>query len=125
VRTDRLVFAGNVIEAIRDGLRHCYFVIADTSGDNPNVMYELGMAHAERKPAILLRRIGADGKLPKVPFDFQTESIIAYGNDMDDLRRRLEAAIAVVCGKIRSIDEVAAPDSLAVTGSQTRPASDL
>ena len=68
-------------------------------------MYELGIAHAGNKPVILLRRAHPDGTLPLVPFDFQTETIIKYTDDLDDLRRRLEAAIAVVRGKIRSLDE--------------------
>jgi nucleoside 2-deoxyribosyltransferase len=106
VRTDRLLAVGNIVEAIRDGLRHCYFAIADTTGDRPNVMYELGLAHADNKPVILLRRAAADGTLPPTPFDFQTESILKYTDDMDNLRQRLEAAIAVIRGKIRTLDEV-------------------
>lgn len=105
VRTDRSVVAGNVVEAIRDGLRHCYFAIADTTADRPNVMYELGMAHADGKPVILLRHAGADGTLSNVPFDVQSESILRYSDDMDDLRRRIEAAVAVILGKVRSVDE--------------------
>src|SRR5207237_1029961 len=85
IRTDRHVLTDNVIAAIRDGLRHCYFAIADTSGDRPNVMYELGMAHADNKPVILLRRLGRNGKFSPPPFDLQTESILAYSDDLHDL----------------------------------------
>ena len=105
VRTDRQVLAGNLIAAIRDGLRHCYFAIADTSGDRPNVMYELGMAHAGGKPVILLRRLGRSGKFSRLPFDLQTESTLSYSEDLGDLKRRLDAAIGVIRGNIRSVDE--------------------
>ncbi len=105
VRTDRSVVAGNIVDAIRDGLRHCYFAIADITGDRPNVMYELGMAHAERKPVIVLRRAGPDGELAGVPFDVQGETIFRYSDDLGDLRRRLEAGIAVILGRMRSLDD--------------------
>jgi nucleoside 2-deoxyribosyltransferase len=99
-RTDRSVPTGDVIAAIRDGINHCYFVIADTTEDRPNVMYELGLAHASNKPVILLRRANPDGSLPPAPFDFQTQSILCYTDDLNDLRRRLETAIGILSGKI-------------------------
>lgn len=93
-RTDRSVPTGDVVAAIRDGISHCFFAIADTTGDRPNVMYELGLAHAADKPVILLRRANCDGSIPPAPFDFQTQSILAYTDDLIDLRRRLEGTIA-------------------------------
>ncbi len=101
-RTDRSVTTGDVVAAIRDGISHCYFAVADTTDDRPNVMYELGFTHALGKPVILLRRANPDGSLPGAPFDFQTHSILKYDGDLIDLRRRLEAAIAVVTGKTHS-----------------------
>jgi nucleoside 2-deoxyribosyltransferase len=106
-RTDRRVLTGNVIAAIRDGLRNCFLAIADTTDDRPNVMYELGMAHASDKPVILLRRATEDGALPQAPFDIQTESIIGYTDDMDDLRRRLGDVVRAVCGGAVSRDDTA------------------
>jgi predicted Rossmann-fold nucleotide-binding protein len=98
-RTDRTVTTGDVIEAIHDGINHCHFVIADTTGDRPNVMYELGLAHAARKPVLLLRKTNPDGSLPPLPFDFQSHSILKYSADVAELGRRLEAAIAVLAGR--------------------------
>ena len=105
-RTDRSVSTGDVIAAIRDGINHCFFVIADTTDDRPNVMYELGLAHATNKPVILLRRANPDGSLPPAPFDFQTQSILKYTDDLEDLRRRLESAIAVMSGKSHGTVEI-------------------
>ncbi len=103
-RTDRSVPTGDVVAAIHDGINHCYFAIADTTEDRPNVMYELGLAHAGNKPVILLRRANPDGSLPPAPFDFQTQSILPYTDDLEDLRRRLEAAIGVLTGRIQAAD---------------------
>jgi hypothetical protein len=105
-RTDRAVPHGNVVEAIRDGLRHCHLAIADITDDRPNVMYELGMAHALDKPVILLRRAELDGSLASVPFDVQTESILKYRDDMADLRRRLEGAVAAIRGAMSLTDHL-------------------
>ncbi len=83
-----------------------FSAIADTTGDRPNVMYELGMAHAENKPVILLRRTADDGTMPPVPFDFRTESIFRYTDDLEELRRHLETIIAIIRDKIHSDDDV-------------------
>jgi hypothetical protein len=105
-RTDRSVPTGDIIAAIRDGITHCLFAIADTTDDRPNVMYELGFAHAINKPVILLRRSNPDGSPSPAPFDFQTQSILYYGDDLDELRRRLEAVIGMIGGRIRTMTEV-------------------
>jgi hypothetical protein len=104
-RTDRHVVSGNVVEKIRDGLKHCYFAIADTSGDRPNVMYELGMAHAYQKPVILLRKTVPSNEPATAPFDVSTESVLFYGDDLEDLGRRLEAGIAVISGRNFNVDD--------------------
>jgi len=98
-RTDRSVATGDVVEKIRDGISHCYFAIADTTGDRANVMYELGYAHACGKPVILLRGARPDGSSSRIPFDFRTQSVLKYTDDLQDLRGRLAAAIGMVCGK--------------------------
>ena len=43
-------------------------IIADITGANPNVLYEIGLAHALRKPVIIIRE-GTDTSL--VPFDIE------------------------------------------------------
>lgn len=98
-RTDKHLAAGNVIEAIRDGLRHCYFAIAETTGDRPNVMYELGMAHAYNKPVILLRRYERNVQHPNAPFDLGSERLLIYGEDLTELRERLKTSIRMLTGK--------------------------
>jgi hypothetical protein len=105
VRTDRLGLPGNVIETIRRALASCYLAIADTTGDRPNVMYELGMAHAAGRPVVLLRRAAPGGGVERAPFDIQSESMLTYTDDLVALRGQLEAVIAVLLGKSRSMDE--------------------
>ena len=56
LRADDEYQAGHIPSHIRHHLQHNSFVIADLSGNNPDVMYELGYAHALRKPTIILSR---------------------------------------------------------------------
>jgi hypothetical protein len=48
-------------------------VIADCTGKNPNVFYEIGMAHTVGKPVILITQ-----KREHVPFDLQDTRYITY-----------------------------------------------
>lgn len=48
-------------------------VIAECTGRNPNVFYEMGIAHTLGKPVILLTQVGDD-----VPFDLRHVRYILY-----------------------------------------------
>ena len=50
-RGDDRVLTKPILEKIVDFIRQADVVIADCSGRNPNVFYELGIAHALEKPA--------------------------------------------------------------------------
>ena len=43
-----------IMEDIWISINHAAFIVADTTGKNPNVMYELGIAHSLGKPTILI-----------------------------------------------------------------------
>ena len=57
--------------AIFDAIRDADLIIADLSGQNANVLYELGFAHALRKPTILLVDIKSGTGLPSFLAGFQ------------------------------------------------------
>lgn len=58
-------------------------VIANIDGKNPNVFYELGIAHALGKPTILV-----SNSIQDAPFDVQQNRIVLYQNN-DDLKLKL------------------------------------
>lgn len=61
LRADMISRTGEIPEQIFRQLRDCPFVIADLTGANPNVMYELGLRHTTGKVTI---QIGEKGRLP-------------------------------------------------------------
>lgn len=60
-RADMISRAGEIPEQIFRQLRDCPVVIADLTGANPNVMYELGLRHTTGRVTI---QIGEKGRLP-------------------------------------------------------------
>jgi hypothetical protein len=52
VRADKLIQPGEITEQVCLLLRDADVVIADVSGGNPNVMYELGLRHTRDKVTI-------------------------------------------------------------------------
>lgn len=68
------VFGPNVImDEINRQIAQAHFVLADLTGKNPNVFYEVGIAHAIGKPVILLAQ-----SLDDVPFDLRHRRFILY-----------------------------------------------
>jgi nucleoside 2-deoxyribosyltransferase len=79
------------------------FIIADITGLNPNVMYELGFAHAMKKEVIIIYEDTDNDLESKFPFDIQYIEIIKYKNDAlggITLQEDLEKTIHYVRGII-------------------------
>jgi nucleoside 2-deoxyribosyltransferase len=51
------------------------YIIADLTEQNPNVYYELGLAHATGKPIILITQ-----NIGKLPFDLRHQRVIEYSD---------------------------------------------
>lgn len=70
-RFDNIAAGASWANAITDAVRSADFVVVDVTRQNPNVFYELGFAHALRKPTILLTSSEATGALPSDLAGFQ------------------------------------------------------
>jgi hypothetical protein len=78
VRADAEIFGtGKIIDQIWTGIHDARVLVAELTGRNPNVLYELGLAHALRKPVVLVSSNEDD-----VPFDVRHVRVIYY--DMRD-----------------------------------------
>lgn len=95
VRGDDLFTPTDILEDIWQSINAADFIIADITGRNPNVLYELGIAHTLAKPVLILSKEAAD-----IPIDLATRRVILYGQKTDtwreDLARMIAAAIAKV-----------------------------
>jgi len=72
-RADEVFGTDPIIEDIWQAINCSAVVIADVTGRNPNVMYEIGMAHTVGKPVIIMTQTMGD-----VPFDLQHYRCIVY-----------------------------------------------
>jgi hypothetical protein len=74
VRADAEIFgAGKIIDQVWRGINAAKVLVAELTTRNPNVFYELGLAHALNKPVVLISSNEAD-----VPFDLQHIRVIYY-----------------------------------------------
>lgn len=61
------------MQSVWDGINRARVVIADLTGRNPNVFYELGIAHTLGKPVVMLTQ-----SMDFVPFDLRQLRCIVY-----------------------------------------------
>ncbi|MDX1985019.1 MAG: hypothetical protein SFV51_32405 [Bryobacteraceae bacterium] len=68
------IFGSNVImDDVRAAIAAADLVIADLTGQNPNVFYEVGIAHTLGKPVLLLLQ-----SIENVPFDLRPRRVLPY-----------------------------------------------
>ena len=72
-RADDILNQQHILKDILEGLHDSDLIVADLTGANPNVFYELGLAHAFRKHVILLTE-----NIDDVPFDLRGYRLIEY-----------------------------------------------
>ena len=84
VRGDDVFTPTDILVDIWHSLNGADFVIADITGRNPNVLYELGIAHTLAKPVLIISRNAAD-----IPIDLSTRRVILYGQSEGDWREDL------------------------------------
>lgn len=90
LRADDL-YGQNIMEDVWKGILQSSIIIADITGRNANVFYELGIAHTLGKNVILLTQNVKD-----IPFDLNVYRHIVYNTSIpggDDLKERLGNAI--------------------------------
>ena len=73
IRADEIFVTGSVMEQIWEQITRSKVLLAELSGKNANVFYELGLAHAASKPVICI-----SSAIEDVPFDLRHLRVIIY-----------------------------------------------
>lgn len=90
IRADELFSTGSVIEQIWEQISRAKVLLADLTGKNANVFYELGLAHAAQKPVVF-----TTGELEDVPFDLRHLRVAVYDVRDPTWGDKLRATLAV------------------------------
>jgi hypothetical protein len=94
-RGDAEVLTRPLLEKIASYIKQADVVLADCTGRNPNVFYELGMAHALEKPVVLL----TGDPIDQAPTDIKAYEFISYASyEPDQFLVKLEGALQSVIG---------------------------
>jgi len=90
-----LATPGPITDQIWHGVRCSDVVVADVTGSNPNVFYEVGLAHALGKEVIVMTQGGV-----QVPFDIRSSRYIIYDpQDLPALEANLASAFQAVSAR--------------------------
>jgi predicted nucleotide-binding protein len=108
-QSDQIARPGNVSARVVQRVLNADLVIADLTFLNPNVMYELGIRHSFRKPAILI-----SSDMRYVPFDVSgLRTIIFDINDISSVEKARAELLEIIDHIDREQDSNESPISLA------------
>lgn len=101
-RVDEQLYHEGILERIFNQINKADVIVADMTGRNANVFYEVGYAHALDKVVVLLTQ-----KVVDIPFDLQHKPHIIYGGKIERLRTDLAERLkwAIEESKRRSHEE--------------------
>lgn len=103
VRGDEIYTQQAIVPDIWRSIRQARLVVAELSGRNPNVMYEIGLAHAIGKPIVLLTRNEDD-----VPFDLRALRYVFYDPNNPFWGQDLRFELTKIVGKVLETPALAA-----------------
>lgn len=87
IRGDEEFIKGDILSHILKKIVKSRVVIANINGRNPNVLYELGIAHALDKPTLITSKT-----IDNIPFDLRTQQLVLY-KDAEDFNVQLSKAL--------------------------------
>lgn len=77
LRSDTPYNPGNLLKQIVTLILNSEVIVALLDGQNPNVFYEIGIAHCIGKPVFLLANLSRN---EEIPFDIKSDRLLLYSN---------------------------------------------
>ncbi len=102
-RADDIYDISGVMQSVWEGINRACLIIADLTDRNPNVFYELGIAHTLGKPVIILTQT-----MDFVPFDLRHLRCIVYSYKPSEIKK-LEKALERTVGTVLSSSIISGP----------------
>lgn len=96
LRADEMAGPGFIVEQIRTAVQQSRLCIADLTGANPNVLYEVGYAQAIGKPLVFIAE-----EASQLPFDIAHQRVILYGQALNTAKPMIQKAISIVLSTSR------------------------
>ena len=96
IRADEEKIGGTIHKPMFERLMLCHYAVADITGANPNVFYELGIRHAMRPRSTVI--VFGEGTV--LPFDIALVRGIAYKTDGAGEPVDPEATIAAIASQL-------------------------
>ena len=103
-RADDLFIPRPIMLDIQQSIIEAHLILCEMSGKNPNVFYELGLAHATGRPVILVSRQEED-----IPFDLRHVRIMLYDPKRKDWKEHLRTAITAAAKAVEENNDVWPP----------------
>lgn len=75
-------FAKDLTEVVRSAVQQARLCVADLSNPTPNILYEVGIAHALGKPTVLITQ-----QASRIPFDLASIRCVVYDPDSPEKAR--------------------------------------
>ncbi|MDM4014986.1 hypothetical protein [Roseiconus lacunae] len=111
IRADKMSEPGMITSQVIQRIVDDTLVIADLTGSNPNVFYELAIRHAIRKPLVQLIQKG-----DKIPFDVAGMRTVPVDHkdldSVDEARNEIEKQIRAIEGK--TPEEIDSPITVSI-----------
>ena len=98
IRADEEKIGGTIHKPMFERLMLCHYAVADITGANPNVFYELGIRHAMRPRSTVI--VFAEGTV--LPFDIALVRGLAYKTDGAGEPVEAETTLAQIAGQLQA-----------------------
>ena len=97
-RVDEQIYNERTLDRIYNQINKADIIVADMTGKNPNVFYEVGYAHALNKRVILIIQDVDD-----IPFDLKHHPFIVYNRSITTLQQELIKKVSYFINNPNSI----------------------